>query len=226
MSNLNRDNRHKGSIGRAGRLLERMMGEVMFGRWPLQAVVAELRAEWTEPTLTNWSSGLARSPNGHPLGVLAPAGEPLATADNAVAVGSELNGFVRLSVRLAKGNRDARTPTEIALYADADGERGVEVLDALSSLATGTWSDIPRTSPGTEQYPRMGIGPIWANPDGIVDWTRLIRLPFAERFLRVTLPARGGGHGSNLACVGRTSSRLLSCAHSARAPLCQPLSPR
>jgi hypothetical protein len=74
---------------------------------------------------------------------------------------------------------------EFALYVNADGDGGLDALNALAMLAAGVWPDVAGASNGAEPYPRCGSGPIWSDAGVGPDWARLLPLTFAERFLRL-----------------------------------------
>src|SRR5262249_17688633 len=71
------------------------------------------------------------------------------------------------------------------LYADADGDGGIDALDALGTLASGVWPATIQRKGGVEPFPCRGAGRIWSDASGTSDWARLLPLPYTERFLRL-----------------------------------------
>ena len=205
---------HRMGYDRWVRFLERRVGVALLGRAPLRAVVAEWLAGQAELPVNNWSPGVARDPRNRHFGVLARHSLLIPAADNRVGMAAEPDGHVRLTIRLAQPVPRAEPCDEFTLYADADGDGGIDALDALATLATGVLPVGGPSVAGAEPFPRPGVGPLWSGRACGPDWVRLLPLPYAERFLRLPYQLLAG---AGEAVVIRIGVGREAAGHVARA---------
>jgi hypothetical protein len=188
-------------------LLQRVTHLALLGPEALQCLVAEVVGRPLPNSWSNWSHGEAEEPNSRSaLGLLPQQVWTVPARDNRVRVAADEQGQVLLTFELerpeatdppaagatARQGAPGQPPAEITLYADPDGPRGPEVLDALATLASGVWpTPIAFAHAPAEMYPRRGTGPAWTGTGagrtwpGPVDWSPLVLHPFSERFLRL-----------------------------------------
>jgi hypothetical protein len=166
-------------------VIGRLVGQAMFGRCPLAAVAAELIPERTTAALQAWSGGLARDDRQTAFGLLGATLTPVPTLDNAVDVECEPDGHLRLSIKCAKRPNPPSPSAEFQLYVNAEGQGGIQALRSFAELAHSAWPAEIGEFYSADPYPRLGHAPVWHDPDGMLDWGRLIPLPYAERFMRL-----------------------------------------